>query len=292
MGAEASLTLYHHDDAASIAAIKAVLAEMERLKGVFSLYEPTSEISGLNRDGILLHASPEFIELLTVCRDIRSKTDGLFDPTMQPLFEFYADHYAKTPEAEPGADGLERVLKLVGLDKVSQTDETIRFDEPGMALSLNGIAQGYLTDHACAVLELHGFRQCLVNMGEYRALGNKPGDMGESTPWKIGIADALAPWQVLETVDVVDAAVATSSPSGAAFTGQGGRHHLLNPITGVSENHYLSVTVMAPTATTADGLSTALTLVAPDDVPAVLARFPQAKALLRTRDGNMVRLGL
>lgn len=55
-------------------------------------------------------------------------------------------------------------------------------------------------------------------------------------------------------------------------------HHLLDPRTGRSANHHASVSVAAPQATLADGLSTALSVLAPARAAALLAAHPSARA--------------
>jgi thiamine biosynthesis lipoprotein len=293
LGAETSLTLYHSDQDVSKKAVTIIIEEMRRLAQIFSLYETTSEISRLNSEGSLINAAPELLELLSVSSSIRRKTDGLFDPTMQPLFALYADYFSNpTHTKAPPQNRVTETLNLVGLDKVKVEENDIAFSEAGMALSFNGIAQGYLTDRAHKTLADLGFKNALINMGEYRALGAKPDINGSSAPWNIGVADALAPWQLFDTLAVIDKAVATSAPNGAAFDNSGQLHHLINPTSGLSPNHYISVTVTAPNATLADGLSTALTLAPPAKAEKILSRFRDVGALLRPVNGPAMRINL
>lgn len=295
LGAETTLTLYHEHDAASIAAIKEITAEVKRLAGIFTIYVFGSELSRLNKTGRLEPAAPEMLEILNVSRRLWRESDGLFDPTIQPLWELYADYYSapRTPD-DPGptAAAIAAARSKVGLDKVLVEDGSIRFAAEGMALSFNGIVQGYLTDRAHEILRKRGFRHALINMGERRALGGKPQPDGSVQPWQVDIADATAPSQVFDTLEVMDQAVSTSAPSGSAFNTGGTVHHLFNPKTGLSENRYHSVTVTAPTATIADGLSTVLTVVSPDQARGILSKFEGTGALLRPRDGDPIRIGL
>lgn len=295
LGAETSIMLYHAHEAASIAAVKEITAEVKRLAGIFTLYVFGSELSRLNSDGYLLNAAPEMLEILSISRTLWRESDGLFDPTVQPLWELYANYYAEPrTETDPGPseEKIAEARSRVGLDKVFVEDNGIRFSAKGMALSFNGIAQGYFTDRAYEILKKRGFDHALINMGEYRALGGKPQDDGTIVPWRIGIADATAPWKVFETIEVMDRAVSTSAPSGATFNTGGTVHHLFNPKTGLSANRYHSVTVTAPTGTIADGLSTVLTIVEPDKAREILAKFPGTAAFLRPLKGNPIKIGL
>ena len=93
-------------------------------------------------------------------------------------------------------------------------------------------------------------------MGEIRAIGARP----EGTPWRVGIADPDRPGVLTETIDLVDRAVATSAGAGFRSTPTGRFTHLFDPATGRSPHRYRTVSVMAPTATEADALSTAFSL--------------------------------
>ena len=68
-------------------------------------------------------------------------------------------------------------------------------------------------------------------------------------------------------------------------------HHLLDPRTGESANHYLSVSVIAPRATLADGLSTALYVSAPQKAQLVLRDYPSARAYMVDAAGRVSRPG-
>lgn len=295
LGAETSISLYHEHQAAAEAAVREITAEVKRLAGIFTIYVHGSELSRLNETGELASAAPELLEILATSRRIWQSSDGLFDPTVQPLFELYANYYAEPRAADdpgPTEEAIAEARSKVGLEKVLVEEEAVRFATPGMALSFNGIVQGYLTDRAHEILQRRGFRHALINMGEYRALGGKPDGKGGVTPWRIGIADATAPWRVFETLDVIDKGVSTSAPSGATFNTGGTIHHLFNPKTGLSENRYHSVTVVAPSATIADGLSTVLAVVSEADARDILSRFPGTGAFLRPLEGDPVRIEL
>jgi thiamine biosynthesis lipoprotein len=131
-----------------------------------------------------------------------------------------------------------------------------------MGLTLNGIAQGYVTDRVVDILRAGGIESSLVDMGEPRAVGFHP----SRTPWRVGIADPDHPEQVDETIEAVDQAVATSGAYGFRFDLDGCFNHLLDPRTGTSAHRYRSVTVVMPTAAAADALSTAFSLLPEDGI--------------------------
>ncbi|WP_417463841.1 FAD:protein FMN transferase [Kordiimonas sp.] len=286
MGAEAELSLYHEDEGTARDAIERVVAEARRLERIFSLYHPSSKLIELNANGALASPPPEMVDLLEQSRGFWKATGGTFDPTVQPLFEHYADRFSSLGSAKK--QPLVQVLDRVGFENVTYTDELVSFKKPGMALTLNGIAQGYITDRVHDMLKAAGFKSALVNMGEYRALGTK----SDGALWRIGIADAKKPWQLFDTLEVSGGAIATSAPSGATFDADGQHHHLLHPLLGTSPSYYRSVTVKAPSATCADALSTAFSIMPVDDIKRVALQLAGVGVLLRTQADEQIRVNV
>jgi thiamine biosynthesis lipoprotein len=95
---------------------------------------------------------------------------------------------------------------------------------------------------------------------------------------------------MLETIDAVDVAIATSSGRATSFDAAGRHHHLFDPATGRSADAYASVSVVARRATTADALSTACA-VSPTVMTTELLRQADAAALLVAADGSRGWLG-
>lgn len=276
MGAPASLVLHHGGDTAGAqAALTATLAEVSRLEAMFSLFRADSVLSQLNRAGRVDHAPTEFLALLHTALDMAALSNGVFDPSIQPLWTLYFDHFVVGGNTQPpAADKLTLARALVDWRGVHMNGATVTLARPGMGLSLNGVAQGFITDRCSEVLRAHGFSHMLVDMGEPRAVAAKP----DGSAWKIGLADPRDPNRALQTLSVLDQAVATSGGYGTRLDAAGLYTHLINPKTGDTAPAFESVTVVAPTATQADGLSTTLALIPNNDVPARLA-------LLRTQPG-------
>lgn len=261
LGAEASLALQHPDRAEAGAAIEAALAEVARLEAIFSLFRADSALVRLNAAGRLDEAPADFRILLAEALHLAKRTDGAFDPTIQPLWTLYARHFTQpgaAPDGPPAQD-VAAALQCVGWQNVAMDGARIRLLRPGMALTLNGIAQGYITDKVGDLLRARGFTHVLVNMGEQLALGPRE----DGTPWTVGIADPAAPDRALAHLPVAGGAMATSGGYGLRFDPDGRLPHVLDPRTGWPATRWASMTVVAARATLADGLSTALS-VAPD----------------------------
>ncbi len=283
LGAPSTIQLYHHDEAKARAAIDAGLAELARLEAIFSVYRADTAISALNGDGKLDDAPPEFVELLTRKLELARIADGIYDPTIQPVWQLYLRHFtaASYDPAGPSAKDMAAALALVGWRDVRVDGRRVAFARPGMGLTLNSGGQGYITDRVAAVLRAHGFVNMLVDMGEPRALSTKP----DGSAWRIGIANPADPSKAVAEIDVVDKCVATSGGYGTLFDPDGKFTHIIDPRTGSTAPAMLGVSVVAEDATTADGLSTAMVLAPPERRQAILRAAGGLKALYVTPEG-------
>jgi FAD:protein FMN transferase len=283
LGAEAQLLLAHPDPAAARRLIGRCMAELARLERIFSLHDPASELCRLNRDGRLAPASHDLRIVLAEAQRLGALTGGAFDVTVQPLWRLYADHFARSDVIdEPPPRALEGALRRVDYRALDLDGGRVGFLRPGMAASLNGIAQGWITDRVADLLRDAGLASVLVQLGETFA-GEAPPAGG---PWRVGVPDPRAPARMIEIVEGVNLAIATSSGRATSFDAAGRHHHLLDPRTGQSAHHHASVTVVAARAMLADALSTALAILPAAAAPGLMGRTGAVAALHVSADGE------
>jgi len=285
LGAPASIQLFHHDEAQARAAIAAGLDELKRLEAIFSVYRADSAISMLNRHGVLENAPADFTALLTHALSLAKISDGVYDPTIQPLWQTYFRHFtASNPDANgPAPRDIDAALALVDWRavEVDGARQRVSFARPGMGLTLNSGAQGYITDRVADVLRAHGFDRMLVDMGEPRALSAKP----DGSAWRIGIANPADPTRTVTTLEVVDQCVSTSGGYGTLFDPEGRFTHLIDTRTGRTAPALLGVSVVAGSGTVADGLSTAMLMAPVERRQEILRAAGGQKAIYVTPDG-------
>jgi thiamine biosynthesis lipoprotein len=257
LGADAVLQIHHPDPAVADLLIERSLAEVRRLEAVFSLQRADSALSRLNAAGRLDEPPFDLVRLLGESGEFSRLTGGAFDATVQPLWDLYAAHFARADAdpAGPSAAEREAALRRVGYERVRVEEAAIRLT-PQTALTLNGIAQGYITDRVAELLLASGIERALVDMGETRALGERP----DGGPWRVGIEDPADPQRIAETLELRNRAIATSGGYGTPFDAAGRFNHIFDPATGLTSSRYRAVSVVAPLATTADALSTAFSL--------------------------------
>ncbi len=289
LGARATIRLYHPDRAAAERLIARCVTEIDRLERLFSLYRPDSMLSRLNAEGAVTAPPFDFVCLLAESRVFSELTGGVFDVTVQPLWQLYAGHFSRRDAgpAGPDADAVRRARDRVGYRDLAIDPERVAFVRKDMAVTLNGIAQGYITDRVADLLRAEGMEHVLLDLGEMRALGRRPDD----SPWRIGLEDPRHPGRVSRTVEVADRAVATSGAYGFRFDADGRFHHLFDPGTGRSASRHAGVSVIAPDATTADALSTAFALLPLEAIDRVLAARPGVQAYLVEEDGTLLLRG-
>ncbi len=288
MGAPAKIILYYPDRSIAERLLRKAAQEAERLENIFSLYRVDSELTKLNRNGALASPSPDLVEVLRICHECWKASDGLFDPTVQPLWNCLKKHFS---QENPSPDGPSRqlwdeALAKVGFDHVLFDENRVAFSQPSMALTLNGIAQGYVTDRVTALLRREGVEHALVDMGEYRALGSRP----DGTAWRIGIADLEAGTAAEEHVDIRNQALATSSFAGFQFEESGRFNHLLNPKSGFSAALYRRLTVVARDAARADAWATAFSLMDETQIKATIRGQSEMSVVAQKRSGERMLL--
>ncbi|MBL6427802.1 MAG: FAD:protein FMN transferase [Maritimibacter sp.] len=220
----------------------AIEAELGRIDRLFSLYRADSALVRLNRDGVLARPDPAFLELLTIARSVHHATEGAFDPTVQPLFALHAKAAAEGRAAQAG--DLETVQRAVGFERVTFNPQAVRFLRPGMAMTLNGIAQGYASDRIAALLRAQGQRDVMVNAGEVMAMGQGPTGPG----WAVRLPGT--------EVRLRDQAVATSHRMGTQIDAKRGIGHIFDPsLRNRGRDSFVSV--VHDSAAIADAISTA-----------------------------------
>ena len=285
LGALSELTLWHTDTALAQRTILRVRGEIARYEGIFSLYREDSEISRLNAAGTLSKPSAELRGLVEESQRLGVLSDGAFDISVQPLWRLYEAHFwsHSNVQADIAASARNVARDLVDFRQIDIGGSHIGFARAGMGITLNSVAQGFITDAIADLLRNEGFASAVVDLGEFRTLGRHP----DGHPWRIGIRNAMA-GGIARTIELEDMALAVSGGYGTTFEPTGRFHHIFDPHTGASANGLVDVAVIGPRATAANGLSTAICVAGEERAPALLAAYPGTRAILTRPDGTSV----
>ena len=284
LGARSELTLWHTDAAFAQRTILKVRLEIERLERIFSLYRAGSEISRLNAAGKLTKPSRELRAVVEESQRLGELSLGGFDISVQPLWRLYEAHFWSRTLVQPdiAARAREVAHGLVDFRQIDSGVAAIAFARPGMAITLNSLAQGYITDAVTGMLRNEGFESAVVDLGEFRTIGHHP----DGHPWRLGLRGGRGG----RTIELDDMALAVSGGHGTTFEESGRFHHIFDPRTGASANRVVEVAVVAPRATVADALATAICASGEALAPRLLAAYPETRALLTRLDGTTVDL--
>lgn len=253
---------YRSDMVAALEALDLV----ESLESQMTYFRPTSELSRINELAAdeAVEVEPQLFELLELAMRLHHDTAGAFDITASPLWEVWG--FARRAGRVPDPSEIDEARKCVGSHLVQLDPErrTVRFRRRGVRLNLGSIGKGYALDRAAAVMAasgigdflLHGGQSSILARGSRLALGTS---LAEIPPgWSVGVRHPLRPAERLAEIRLCNQSLATSNSGIQFFRHQGRRYgHILDPRTGWPADKLLSVTVVAPTAALADGLSTA-----------------------------------
>ena len=264
MFSEVTVTVSAHSSSEAEAAIGAAFAEIERLEGLLSFWTDDSEIALINRNAgkAPVRVSPETLGVINAALVISEWTGGSFDATIGPVIRQWDFKAQGMPDEAGLVDALGKVdYHAMRLDTEAGTAFLARKD---MSFDTGGIAKGYAADAVVAKLKEAGIPAALVAVaGDIRAYGTRP----DGEPWMVGVRDPRGegPEDLMATLPLMNSAISTSGDYERFFFLDGRRyHHILDPETGYPARGTISVTVIAPNATLADGLSTGIFVMGPE----------------------------
>lgn len=283
LGSDVSISVYHESKAGGEAALDQAFRALDEVEEAMSLYRPSSEISRLNRDGILRQPHRFWGEVLDLAERLARDSDGKFDITVQPLWLLHSRSHKE--ERVPRADELSAACRLIDWTGLQRNDHEIRLARPGMAITLNGIAQGFAADRCLEALRAAGVYHAMVNTGEIGSLGSKPG----ARPWRAGIQHPREEDAYIALADLDGRCLATSGDYATTFGGGRGDHHLFDPKTGRSAREFSSVSIVAPSGLLADGLSTAVFVLGPERGLDLVRATAKCDALCVLTNGRVLR---
>ena len=289
LDAVAELTLVHTDAALARRTIAKMQGEIARYERIFSLFQPESEISRLNAAGTLCRPAPELRALIEESQRFGVMSGGAFDISVQPLWRLYEAHFWSHAHvvSDIVARARDVARALVDFRHIETGAGRIAFAREGMGITLNSVAQGFITDAIADTLRNEGFESAVVDLGEFRALGRHP----DGHPWRIGIQDALAASEVGRVIGLEDMGLAVSGGYGTTFEPTGRFHHIFDPQTGASANRLADAAVLAPRATVANALTVAICVLGEERAQALLEACPGTCAIITRPDGTSVTMG-
>lgn len=253
MGTECSLALHADDAALAVIAADAAIAEVSRIEYRYSRYREDSVLSSINRaarSAIPVSVDQETAVLLDYAFVAFDKSDGLFDITCGCLQQAWSFDDCVLPAQQE----IESLLVTVGMQHLQWLSPRLSFSRPGVQLDLGGVGKEYAVDRVADVLQQHGIRRAMIDLGgDLRILGPH----ADGAPWQIGIRNPREPDASIAHLSLSCGALATSGDYERYMDVDGVRYcHILNPHTGWPVQGLRSVTVLADQCMLAGTLST------------------------------------
>jgi len=277
---EIALVVRAAEEAQARALLERAFAEVERLESVLSTWRPESDASRLNRAAGQgpVRVDPDLVAVLARARDGSALTAGAFDLTVGPLVALWRE--AARRDRLPSPAELAAAREKVGAHRIRLPGGSrAELPAPGMAVDLGGIGKGYALDRVAALLGEAGVDAALLSFGQssVRGIGRPPGAPG----WRLALR-AQAGGRPL-TVTLRDRSLSVSSSLGQAFEIAGERFgHVVDPRSGQALRRAARALVVAPDATRAEVLSTALVVLPPERGVALVERLGGCEALVET----------
>ena len=233
------------DEEHLVAVAEAAFDEIERIEQVLSRFDRGAELQRVNRTAATepVQLSVELYDVVADCLRCHVATDGYFDPAATAVTQANGD-----------TDVAVAPLPFSAAVRLDPERRTIAFTERDVCLDLGGYGKGYALDAAAKLLDRYGIESALLHGGTSSVLSR--GRMADGRPWMIALGDPfVAERPEIATFALVDAGLSTSASLDVRLA----TSDIVDPIAGKSVSKPEAFCVLAPTATEAEVLSTALT---------------------------------
>ena len=257
--------------------------EVDRINKIISSWNASSEVSRINKGSgeKPVKISRELFSLLSYCKELSETTQGAFDITIKPALNIW---YWKTGIV-PSDSLINSVIGLVNFKNLELNKITLTayLTKKGMSIDFGAIGKGYMADKITSLLKLKGVTEGHINCG-----GDIFSFSSKISKSIIGIVNPINTNDILFSLEVSNASVVTSGNYYRFFKSEGKKYsHIVNPKNCKPvENDIVSVTVVAPNATLADALSTAVTVLGVKVGIDLINQLPLTEVVIVTKSGE------
>jgi thiamine biosynthesis lipoprotein len=254
-----TVTIYDHISDADVVNgwIDSVFAEIRRIEGMATDYNDTSEVGRINAGAGVdsVAVSDELISLLRESLRYGRLSGHAFDIGIEPVVKLW-DFLSPNPHC-PAKDKIMALLPLINPELMSIVGDKVYLHRKGMGIDLGGIAKGYAVDRSAQLLVRGGFKRFIVDIGGNLSVHWDGTSMLDSTVAEILIRHPRKEGEFFGKFMMGTGGVSTSGDYQRFFMENGFRyHHIIDPFTGYPARGVVSVTIVAPEASSADAIST------------------------------------
>lgn len=290
MGTFAEVSVYAKDEKIAGQAVKGALDEMERMDRIMSNYKQDSELSLLNKNAAKspVPCQGDLLRVIEQSHYYSELSGGAFDITVSPLVALWGFFQGKGHI--PSDKEIEKVLPAISYKNIAinkntgaKKTGTVFFKNTQTQIDLGAIGKGYAVDKALEIVKKFGVKNACINLGGNIYVSGTPYD---KTAWKIGVQHPRNAGEILGYLELRDEATATSGDYERFFEMNGKRYaHIINPLTGRPVSGTIATTIVAPTGTEVDALSTSLFVLGHEKGLELVRKIPNVHAMIIS-EGN------
>lgn len=237
----------------------AIEEKMKEFDMSMSTFNPNSVISRINNNDKSVLTDEYFETMYNEAYKVSENSKGAFDITVAPLVNAWGFGFGNHDRKD--IPDVKTILSYTGFKKVKLEQNKIIKSDERIMLDASAIAKGQSSDVIGKLLESHGCKNYMVEIGgEVACKGLNP----SGKKWQIGIDkpidSAFDNDDQLQTIVAISGVGLATSGNYRQFYYKDGKKyaHTINPLTGFPVDHnLLSATVIAPTCMQADAYATA-----------------------------------
>lgn len=264
MGCQFVLTAVHSSPQLAWDAIRAGVAEIERIENLISSWKDNSQTSRINQmAGIAaVQVDEELYLLIERSLKISQLTAGAFD--ISGTLSRYYWNFDCSDQAILAPAKVEELRSLVDyhLIELDANNRAVFLQKKGMKIGFGGIGKGYAALRAQQVMQSLGIANGMINAsGDLMCWGRPPGE----PHWKVKIPDPENASQALFEIAIPFGALVTSGDYENYVLVDGKRYsHIIDPRTGMPVQSLKSVSVVCPNPELGDALATGISVLGPE----------------------------
>jgi len=287
MGSRFDITMVAKNEAAAEAYIDTAITEIIRIENLISDWIPTSQLSEVNKNAGIqpVKVDAELFDLTQRAISFSKLTNGAFDISFASMDKIWKFDGSMTEMPSPEA--IKKSVEKVGYQNIilNEESQTIFLKLPGMKLGFGSIGKGYAADKTKELMMQKRVKAGIVNAsGDMNCWGRQP----NKKKWKVGITNPMDPEKIFATFSLDNNAVVTSGTYEKYVILDGKKYaHIIDTRTGYPARGIASVTVFAPSAELANGLSTAIIVMGQEAGMNLISQIPQVSCVIVTDEGKI-----
>ena len=280
MGCRFVLTAVSSDKQLAWDAIRAGVAEIQRIEDMISSWKATSYTHEINVNAGIrpVKVPKELRDLIARSLRVSQLTLGAFDISGTLARDYWT--FDKTERECLSQYKIDQLCDLIDYEAI-EVDEragTVFLHKPGMKIGFGGIGKGYAAFMTKVVMEKMGIKSGLINAaGDLMAWGSPPGQ----DHWDVRIPNPEDRSRSLVAFNLPYGSVVTSGNYENYTIIDGKRlSHIVDPRTGRPVESLKCVSVVSPNPELADALATAISVMGVQDGLAMVNQMNGVECLI------------